>query len=373
MTHSETLMLHLLQAALWQREPDGSRFGSDVDWGEILRVAAKQMVHGLVADAALRTVDEWPESEQMLRLEATLLQLKMGVVRDNQHTDRVLADVVGILRGEGIEPVLIKGQGVGRCYPQPDLRVCGDIDLYLGVQACEAIDQRLHLVGKRHAETSPKHINVDRDGVELELHRYVVNREDTPENVWLQRWTEEQLGGSQLRQVDIGGCRVTVPSAQFDALFLFYHLHHHLVTSGVGLRQFCDWVRVVHEQRADIDAAALEQQLRSAGLLRDWQVAARFAVDYLGMRPEDMPLYVARHRHAARCLAHVVLDEGNFGQDREQRFAAHLPKAYLGHKAYTFAQYTRKWYRLMRVSPATTWPKAKAFYVGSLRRLMRLE
>ena len=67
MTHSETLMLHLLQAALWQREPDGSRFGSDVDWGEILRVAAKQMVHGLVADAALRTVDEWPESEQMLR------------------------------------------------------------------------------------------------------------------------------------------------------------------------------------------------------------------------------------------------------------------------------------------------------------------
>jgi len=45
-----------------------------------------------------------------------------------------IAEVVQRLRGVGIEPIMGKGWAVARLYPEPGLRPCGDIDLYVGRQ-----------------------------------------------------------------------------------------------------------------------------------------------------------------------------------------------------------------------------------------------
>lgn len=51
------------------------------------------------------------------------------------------------LRKAGIEPVLLKGQGLSRYYPTPELRQCGDIDIYVGEENYEkAYDAILPIV-----------------------------------------------------------------------------------------------------------------------------------------------------------------------------------------------------------------------------------
>jgi len=45
-----------------------------------------------------------------------------------------IAEVVQRLRGAGIEPIMGKGWALARLYPEPGLRPCGDIDLYVGRQ-----------------------------------------------------------------------------------------------------------------------------------------------------------------------------------------------------------------------------------------------
>lgn len=45
-----------------------------------------------------------------------------------------IAEVVQRLRGAGIEPMTGKGWAVASLYPEPGLRPCGDIDLYVGRQ-----------------------------------------------------------------------------------------------------------------------------------------------------------------------------------------------------------------------------------------------
>jgi hypothetical protein len=61
----------------------------------------------------------------------------------SQMLNNALIAVVQELREYGIDPVLLKGQGIAKYYPVPELRQCGDIDIYVGenhfAKTCEVI------------------------------------------------------------------------------------------------------------------------------------------------------------------------------------------------------------------------------------------
>lgn len=73
-----------------------------------------------------------------VRPERSLMMSAIGRVCGIERSNGVAKDVLGSLlaeyRSAGVEPVLMKGLGVGDRYPCPDHRACGDIDLFLPVR-----------------------------------------------------------------------------------------------------------------------------------------------------------------------------------------------------------------------------------------------
>ena len=84
----------------------------------------------------------------------------------------------------------------------------------------------------------------------------------------------------------------------------------------VGLRQFCDWCRLLWTYRRNINVGSLEARLKEMGLVSVWKAFGAFAVEYLGMPGEAMPLYSDgfRVRRKAARIASFVMEVRNMGQ-----------------------------------------------------------
>ena len=102
---------------------------------------------------------------------------------------------------------------------------------------------------------------------------------------------------------EIGGVPVALPSPDNDVLIVFVHFINHFYREGLGIRQVCDWCRLLWTYRDTIDKELLERRLRRMGLVGAWRAFGAFAVTHLGMPAAAMPLSAPRQpRQAASAL-----------------------------------------------------------------------
>jgi hypothetical protein len=128
---------------------------------ELLRVAPLLMGSGAAALAW------WRVRHSELRTSAEALQLQQAYYHFTLQADlhrRDIKDVLTLLRAAGVEPLLIKGWASARLYPEPGMRVYGDIDLCVRPEQREAA-----LAVTKSPEC--KQYNVDLVHDELELSR----------------------------------------------------------------------------------------------------------------------------------------------------------------------------------------------------------
>ena len=308
--------IHLLRCALWDEKPDKQLFDYGTDWQGIMLLAQRHTVQGLVAQKMKRMADILGHEAAMKLCAKEMFKAS----NNNRHLNKVSAMLTAVLRDGGIEPVLLKGQGVARYYPEPLLRMPGDIDFFIGVErtdeAAAMLSEKLPGIKRHHGRNDKKHVNMTMDGVEIELHRMATGINIMAKAQEIQDWTEEQLRGDT-RQATIAGCVMTVPSATFDAIYIFYHLYRHFLVDGVGLRHVCDWLRCLYANRADIDEEGIRQLLTRFGLLHAWQLFGLMAVRHLGMPREAMPLYRERRAKSADRLLQVLINNSNFGKEQK--------------------------------------------------------
>ena len=128
------------------------------------------------------------------------------------------------------------------------------------------------------------------------------------------------------------------------------------------MRQICDWCRLLWKFNGQIDVTLLENRLREARLMTEWKAFAAYAVEYLGMPAEAMPLYSEDRRwsrKAARINA-FVLEVGNFGHKKRRDFSG---MSYLWRKFVSFWGRLGDMLRHFRVFPLDS----VAFFGGVLR------
>lgn len=112
-----------------------------------------------------------------------------------------------------------------------------------------------------------------------------------------------------------------LPCIDDDAILIFTHIIQHFFKGGIGLRQICDWCRLLYTYRESLNYGLLEKRIRKAGIMTEWKAFAAFAVDYLGMPSGYMPLYDDSNtwkQKAARIFA-FVLETENFGHNRFEK------------------------------------------------------
>ena len=76
------------------------------------------------------------------------------------------------------------------------------------------------------------------------------------------------------------GADVPLPSPDNDVIIVFTHFLQHFFVGGVGLRQICDWCRLLWTYRDSIDRGLLERRLKEMGIVSEWQAFGAFVVEY---------------------------------------------------------------------------------------------
>ncbi|MGN0035945.1 MAG: nucleotidyltransferase family protein [Bacteroidaceae bacterium] len=304
--------LALLRVGLWQQPVDESCFAdASPDWAALFRMAADQTVSGLVYDGINALPPHlYPPTEWVMRWCASAVRIEQA----NERVDRALAALSAFYCERGIRPVLLKGQGVARLYPEPGHRQCGDIDFYLGAHYGRA-KQLLQAEGFRLGSEGEKHVDYVCGGVAVENHRYAAVLYHPGRNRRFQRWADAWLSekGTSCRIKDE---EVTLPPPGFNAVYLLVHALLHFIPEGIGLRQVCDWARLLYVCRESIDRERLCREVRALGLEEAFVTFGYVAVRHLGLPPECVPFSLEGADEAGEFLLDDILQGGNFGHAR---------------------------------------------------------
>lgn len=310
------VFLELLRTSIWGGK---AHVPNDFkDWGKVFALAKTQSVLALVAHAVLS--DSEIAGQLPDQFKAKLKSHVMANMATHSMLNNSVVQVVSALDAAGIPSVLLKGQALARNYPMPELRACGDIDIYMGsenyLRACEVLSAIATWKEEGRPEDNVKHYDIRIGKTPVEIHRYSdVNASKYYDKIY-QAYSDEGLSQG-LRKMDFAGTVVNTPADDFNAFYIFNHLWHHFMTSGIGLRQFCDWMMFLHVRKDEIDRAKLKKIIEDMNLMRPWQAFGCVLVEKLGMPEDEFPFYDARRRGKVSKIMRLVFEEGNFGKERE--------------------------------------------------------
>ncbi|MBO4417341.1 MAG: nucleotidyltransferase family protein [Bacteroidales bacterium] len=305
----------IVRSGLWERS-ESLPSDTQLDINSLYELAEEQSVIGLVA-AGLQHVDKELLAGQQTSF---FLEKVMSLEHRNRLMNRFIEVTTQKMSEEGIRFVVLKGQGVAQCYERPLWRESGDVDMLLDADNYERAKSFLAPVASavKPEDKVEMHQGMVMGAWIVELHGRLHNYLFKKSDLIIDQVQEDTLNGNGVRVWHNGDSEVLLPCADNDAVFIFSHIIQHFFPGGIGLRQICDWCRMLWTFRETIDRPLLESRIRRMGFMTEWKAFAAFAVNDLGMPAESMPMYDPAsfwHRKARRIKA-LVLDEGNLGHNR---------------------------------------------------------
>lgn len=348
---------------------------ASVDWNEVFRLAEEQSVVGLVA-AGINTLplSDRPPQKVVLQFVWHTLHLEQR----NKALNEFIAVLTNRLRQEDIYAILVKGQGIARCYEMPLWRACGDVDLLLSDSNYEKAKKLLLPLASdvKQENTYYKHLGMTIDGWVVELHGTLRSGLGRSIDSGLEKVQETVFCEGKVRTWTNGDTQVFLPSPDEDVVFVFAHILQHFYKEGIGLRQICDWCRLLYTYRYSLNYMLLESRIKSMGVMTEWRAFYNLACRYLGMPDLDSGLTdieSATPQHSSIKLgsAHgstaglmsqdskfdkkadkimaFVLETGNFGHNRDYSYRKKYP--YLVFKAISLWKHIKDFGRYFVIFP----------------------
>lgn len=314
----------LLRAGLWGDVNPDVQIDGPSDWQEVYRLANEQSVLGLVL-AGLERSDIKPPKVLLLQWigEVQIIEQR------NKEMNAFVAELINKLRCADIYALLVKGQGIAQCYEKPLWRSSGDVDLLLSEDNYEKAKSILLPLASSYdvEEKYGKHIGLTLDGWSVELHGTQHSELSNRIDKVIDEVQNDVFCGGNVRSWDNSGTIVFLPAPDNDVIFIFTHFIKHYFKEGVGLRQVCDWCRLLYTYKDSLNQGLLEKRIRKARLLSEWKAFAALAVDYLGMPIEAMPLYSVevKWKRKAKTISDYILEVGNFGHNRDMSYFGKYP------------------------------------------------
>ncbi len=285
------------------------------EWTAMFGMAEKQSLTGVLL-IGLEKLPNAQRPPQELLLE--WIGIQQIVVSTNKIQDAKSKDLYEWFKDKGCDSCIIKGQGVARLYPQPELRQAGDIDIWVNADRDDA-------VGKMLSESIDvsviDYVNCQAaffDDVEVEVHFRPTYFFNPFANGRLQKWIQGNKS-AQMASFDdaVGFC---YPTIAFNLVFSLIHIYRHVFSEGIGLRQLTDYYYILNHSTEDERKDAFDT-LCSFGLKKFvstvmYVMRRVFAID------ESLLLCQPNQREGEYLLTEILYG-GNFGQfdDRNK----HLP------------------------------------------------
>ena len=362
----------IVKAGLWEqsvRLTDYMGNSESLNISELTRLANEQSLTGIVAIGLEHVQDVRMAIEDML----PIMEASLSIQAANTGMDVFISKLFEDLRNAGISAVLVKGQGIAQCYERPLWRACGDVDLLL---IGDDYPKAQKLMGLKGIEAEKETISNKHHGFKLE--NYLVELHGTLHSVLspkidgeLDNEAERMFRNREFRFWKNGESFIPLPSVNHDVVFIFSHILQHFHKEGIGLRQICDWCRLLWTYREEIDTKYVEGRIKKMGLMSEWKAFAALAVDSLGMPSKAMPFYDNSKkwsRKASKILDFIFFC-GNFGQNIDSSY--YHKHSYLVRKAISFKLRVSNFLRRVGIFPLDS--LAFFFYslVGSFKAVAR--
>lgn len=297
MVNSREVLLKLVRMAIgWETDFSLPR---NVNWSEVLQMAIEQGVSAIIIDGYDILCQNNPgqngglnslENKGLL-LEA-IGQSQMIESTYQQHLE-ALKEVGKIMGEAGIPFILMKGFACGQYYPKPCHRACGDIDIYPGNlydksnEAFAAAGIGVDPYYYRHSASIVK-------GVMVENHRVLCDlRGPKRQTRSMERQLEDDANKSILEGKDVVVDNISIegakfPIADFNALFLPWHVSAHFLIERVTVRHLLDWALFLTHEGKDINVERFRDTKKkyTYGYSKMADILTNLSFRYLKM-PED--------------------------------------------------------------------------------------
>ena len=295
------------------------------EWRGLLEMAKRQTLVGVMFEGVKRMEEgnkpprgillEWFALAE--RVKASNKKLNEGCIAVSKHFEE-----------HGFYACILKGQGNAQMYQHPELRVPGDIDVWvwpkdevagkskLSVRRRKVVDFVVANVGLQPCFYH--HIDYPLlDETEVEVHFTPTWLHCPRHNRRLQRFFEREAVASFNNKLAIGEGMCAVPSWELNVVFQMIHLQNHLIGEGIGLRQMMDYYYLLTTgdgQRAmdNGSGADVREMIDQLGLKAFAGATMWVLHEVFGL--EEHRFLVPADKGLGEFLLHEIMLSGNFGQ-----------------------------------------------------------
>ena len=298
-----------------------------VDWKELYAIAKKQALIGVLFYGIRRLPKELAPEQKLL------MQWMVMAEQIRKQNIRLFLDSVKVCKNfenKGFANCILKGQGNALLYPDPYMRTPGDIDIYLSggrKKIMKYVDRVCpNQVMRYH------HVDFPVMKSAIEVHFTPSYMFCPIHNRRMQKWFKKVMGEQCNHRVSLpdGYGEIHVPQVSFNVIYILSHLHRHIFTEGIGLRQLLDYYFVLLKWHTDLtnltdsnkslpqmtqintDLDALRHKLKYLGLWKCAQAVMFVMKEVFGLSEDRM--IAPMDEREGRFLLDEIMRGGNFGQ-----------------------------------------------------------
>lgn len=248
------------------------------NWQSLYPLALHQGVSAILLDAiGFLPEDVRPAKPVLLQWigQATMMERMYA-----RHKERI-ASLAELYGQQGIRMLLLKGYGCSLCYPKPEHRPTGDIDVYLFGKKDEADALVEKCLGIKVHREYHKHSTYNYGGVEVENHAKFIDDVSHKSNIRFEQILMSVLDKKECLPSPIDN--VLLPSPTFNALFLLRHTGEHFASNEITLRHVLDVGTFFQRYHRNIDWPLVFKVYKEERMLWFFNAIATICVEYLGI------------------------------------------------------------------------------------------
>lgn len=306
----QTLFFSLLQLGI------GTRTSADIRnplpesiWKELMKLAQKQAVSGILMDGILKLP---PECLPSTPLKLKGIQQLFRIEQLNRRLNGEAIQVSEFLQTEGYACIILKGQGIALYYPNPLHRMPGDIDVWPDAEP--SVIRKYGKAKFPEEEYTLHHIHLPiLNETSVELHfqpsfmynpltnRRLLNFCRTHRNACANNhiWLEENKQP------------ISVATDEFNRVYVIQHIMRHLFIEGIGLRQLMDYSLVLRKGMTNAEKEETMKILRRLNMTKFTGAMMYVLQTVFALEPEY--LLCTPDERKGKLLLKEVLEGGNFG------------------------------------------------------------
>ncbi|MFU1858144.1 nucleotidyltransferase family protein [Sphingobacterium sp. NGMCC 1.201703] len=284
------------------------------DWNQIFAWAIPHTVEGIIYDSfALLEEDQLPPQSLRLKWTVRVDQIE----RHNIQMNQVIASQYNAFTRIGIQPILQKGQGVAQFYLNPLHRICGDIDWHFEDNGYATARNFIKEKGITVEDTKSFSLHYNYNNQFIEHHKQLFDLRNPLIQPYLRNIAKHYREKQGILKIEDVSVRILAPELQLFQVNS--HILKHLITFGMGLRQFCDSARLYAHYNNQIDSDALKKIYQKTGILKWSHLLHRILVDTIGLPKSYLPFAYPKQTDSSWMLEEIWFG-GNFGY-YDERYA----------------------------------------------------